>query len=58
VVAPELDQSGVSHSLSLNDPLRCARLPTPFRGAGTPDRLRDHGRAPLSANMPDLVLSG
>ena len=22
VVAPELDQSGVSHSLSLNDPLR------------------------------------
>ena len=25
VVAPETDQSGVSHSLSLNDPLACAR---------------------------------
>ena len=28
IVAPESDQSGVSHSLSLNDPLRrCAKWP-------------------------------
>jgi 5'-nucleotidase len=33
-VAPELDQSGVSHSLSLNDPLRLRRSRSaPFRGA-------------------------
>jgi 5'-nucleotidase len=25
IVAPELDQSGVSHSLSLNDPCDCAK---------------------------------
>src|ERR1700710_1668496 len=43
VVAPELDQSGVSHSLSLKDPLR----------------LREVGpRHILGETMPDLVLSG
>jgi 5'/3'-nucleotidase SurE len=47
IVAPELDQSGVSHSLSLNDPLAAARSRSaPFRGAGHADRLRDHGLAP------------
>ena len=47
VIAPEHDQSGVSHSLSLNDPLRLrADRRAPFRGEGHADRLRHHGRAP------------
>ena len=47
MVAPELDQSGVSHSLSLNDPLAPARSrAASFCGARHADRLRDHGRAP------------
>jgi len=38
--APELDQSGVSHSLSLNDPLRLrGSRPAPLRGAENADRL-------------------
>ena len=46
VVAPETDQSGVSHSLSLNDPLRLREIgPAPFRRQGHADRLRDHGHA-------------
>ncbi len=37
VVAPELDQSGVSHSLSLNDPLRLREIgPRHFAVRGTP----------------------
>ena len=60
VVAPETDQSGVAHSLSLNDPLRLREV-TPRHHAvkGTPTDcvlmailhiLRDH--------RPDLVISG
>ena len=61
VVAPENDQSGVSHSLSLNDPLRLREVgDAPFRGAGHADRLRHHGIAAhlLDDKGPDLVLSG
>ncbi len=37
VVAPETDQSGVSHSLSLNDPLRLREVaPRRFAVKGTP----------------------
>src|SRR5258708_8449225 len=37
VVAPEFDQSGVSHSLSLNDPLRLREIGARrFAGKGTP----------------------
>ncbi|KQT07922.1 stationary phase survival protein SurE [Methylobacterium sp. Leaf399] len=60
VVAPESDQSGVSHSLSLNDPLRLREVSEKrFAVKGTPSDcvimgvrhiLKDHG--------PDLVLSG
>ncbi|MFE1602690.1 5'/3'-nucleotidase SurE [Methylobacterium sp. ID0610] len=60
VVAPETDQSGVSHSLSLNDPLRLRRVEdNRYAVKGTPSDcvimgirhiLKDHG--------PDLVLSG
>ena len=45
VVAPESDQSGVAHSLSLSDPLASARdQPPPLRREGHADRLRHHGR--------------
>jgi len=60
VVAPETDQSGVSHSLSLNDPLRLRQAGEKrYAVKGTPSDciimgirhiLKDHG--------PDLVLSG
>ena len=51
VVAPETDQSGVSHSLSLNDPLRLREVAPPaIRGQGHADRLRHHGRAPSHAD--------
>ena len=60
VVAPETDQSGVSHSLSLSDPLRLREIsPRHFAVQGTPTDcvlmgvhhiLRDH--------KPNLVLSG
>src|SRR3984885_3218935 len=37
VVAPEADQSGVAHSLSLNDPLRLREIgPRRFAVKGTP----------------------
>ena len=50
VVAPEFDQSGVSHSLSLNDPLRLRAIErAPLRGQGHADRLRHHGRASTSS---------
>jgi 5'-nucleotidase len=60
IVAPETDQSGVSHSLSLSDPLRLREIsPRHFAVQGTPTDcvlmgvhhvMRDH--------RPDLVLSG
>ncbi|KMO31478.1 stationary phase survival protein SurE [Methylobacterium tarhaniae] len=60
IVAPETDQSGVSHSLSLNDPLRLRQAGEKrYAVKGTPSDciimgirhiLKDHG--------PDLVLSG
>jgi 5'-nucleotidase len=60
VVAPETDQSGVSHSLSLNDPLRLREIgPKRFAVKGTPTDCVIMGvRHVLSAGRPDLVLSG
>src|ERR1700749_2238362 len=60
VVAPELDQSGVSHSLSLNDPLRLREVgPRHFAVRGTPtDCVIMGSRHILGDTMPDLVLSG
>src|SRR5919107_2568804 len=60
VVAPELDQSGVSHSLSLNDPLRLREVgPRHFAIRGTPtDCVIMGARHILGDTMPDLVLSG
>jgi 5'-nucleotidase len=60
IVAPELDQSGVSHSLSLNDPLRLREVgPRHFAVRGTPtDCVIMGARHILGPTMPDVVLSG
>ncbi len=60
VVAPETDQSGVSHSLSLNDPLRLRQIgPRRFAVKGTPTDCVIMGvRHVIAQEKPDLVLSG
>lgn len=60
IVAPETDQSGVSHSLSLNDPLRLRRVSEKhFAVKGTPSDCVIMGvRHILKEQGPDLVLSG
>jgi len=60
VVAPELDQSGVSHSLSLNDPLRLREVgPRHFAVRGTPtDCVIMGARHILASKPPEIVLSG
>jgi 5'-nucleotidase len=60
VVAPETDQSGVSHSLSLNDPLRLREVEEKrFAVKGTPtDCVIMAIRHIVAETRPDLVLSG
>jgi 5'-nucleotidase len=60
VIAPELDQSGVSHSLSLNDPLRMREVSERrFAIKGTPtDCVIMAVRHILNGKAPDLILSG
>ena len=60
VVAPETDQSGVSHSLSLNNPLRLREIsPRRFAVSGTPtDCVLMAVRHVLLKKKPDLILSG
>ena len=59
VIAPEYDQSGVSHSLSLNDPLRLREVAERhFAVKGTPTDCVIMGARHLMKEMPDLVLSG
>ena len=60
IVAPESDQSGVSHSLSLNDPLRLREVaPKHFAVKGTPTDCVIMGvRHIMKDNPPDLLLSG
>src|SRR5664279_451104 len=59
IVAPESDQSGVSHSLSLNDPLRLREVAERhFAVKGTPTDFVIMGARHLMKEMPDLVLSG
>ncbi len=59
-VAPETDQSGVSHSLSLNDPLRLRKVAEKtYAVKGTPTDCVIMGvRHILFDHRPDLVLSG
>src|ERR1044071_5597718 len=60
VIAPEYDQSGVAHSLSLNDPLRLRQVAERrFAVKGTPtDCVIMGARHILNGKNPDLVLSG
>jgi 5'-nucleotidase len=60
VVAPETDQSGVSHSLSLNDPLRWREIgPNHHAVQGTPtDCVIMAVRHIMAGRRPDLILSG
>jgi 5'-nucleotidase len=59
-VAPETDQSGVAHSLSLSDPLRLREIgPRHYALKGTPTDCVIMGvRKILADRPPDLVLSG
>src|SRR5436190_1673493 len=60
IVAPESDQSGVSHSLSLNDPLRLREVaPKHFAVKGTPTDCVIMGvRHIMADHPPTLLLSG
>src|SRR3954447_17613446 len=60
VVAPETDQSGVSHSLSLSSPLRLRAIaPGRFAISGTPTDCVIMGvQHILKGKAPDLILSG
>ena len=60
IVAPESDQSGVSHSLSLNDPLRLRQVDErKFAVRGTPTDCVIMGvRHVLQGKQIDLLLSG
>jgi 5'-nucleotidase len=59
IVAPETDQSGVSHSLSLNDPLRLREVgERHFAVQGTPTDCVIMGVRHVMKEPPDLVLSG
>jgi 5'-nucleotidase len=59
VVAPEQDQSGVSHSLSLNDPLRLREIgPRHYAVKGTPTDCVIMGVRHILEEVPQLVLAG
>jgi 5'-nucleotidase len=60
VIAPETDQSGVSHSLSLNDPLRLREVRRQhYAVKGTPTDCVIMGvRHVMHGCKPDLILSG
>ena len=59
IVAPESDQSGVSHSLSLNDPLRLREISERhFAVKGTPTDCVIMGARHILKEPPDLLLSG
>jgi 5'-nucleotidase len=60
VIAPESEQSGVSHSLSLNDPLRLREISSrEFALKGTPTDCVIMGvRKILLDHPPDLIISG
>src|ERR1700746_3843950 len=60
IVAPEHDQSGVAHSLTINDPLRLRKISERhFAVKGTPTDCVIMGvRKLLQGKNPDLVLCG
>ena len=59
VVAPEHDQSGFAHSLSLSDPLRLRRIGDKhYAVRGTPTDCVIMGCKKIMPELPDLILSG
>lgn len=59
VVAPETDQSGFAHSLSLSEPLRMRKLSDKhFAVRGTPTDCVIMGVRKIMPEPPDLILSG
>jgi 5'-nucleotidase len=59
VVAPEADQSGYAHSLSLSEPLRLRKIgERHFAVRGTPTDCVIMGARKLLPDLPDLILSG
>lgn len=59
VIAPETDQSGVAHSLTLSDPLRLRQIgDRHFALKGTPTDCVIMGVRKVLPQLPDLVLSG
>ncbi|WP_319531764.1 5'/3'-nucleotidase SurE [uncultured Cohaesibacter sp.] len=59
IVAPETEQSGMSHSLTLHDPLRMRKLGDKcFAVKGTPTDCVIMGVGHILPEKPDLVLSG
>ncbi|WP_068317617.1 5'/3'-nucleotidase SurE [Polycladidibacter hongkongensis] len=59
VVAPESDQSGVAHSLTLNDPLRLRKIDERhFAVRGTPTDCVIMAVSVVLDKAPDLILSG
>jgi 5'/3'-nucleotidase len=59
VVAPETDQSGLAHSLTLNEPLRLREIDERhFALKGTPTDCVIMGVRELMPQAPDLIVSG
>jgi 5'-nucleotidase len=59
IVAPETDQSGLAHSLTLSEPLRLRKLSDKhFALRGTPTDCVIMGIREVMGGKPDLVLSG
>lgn len=59
VVAPETDQSGLSHSLTMNDPLRLRKVEQQIYALrGTPTDCVIMGVREVMPEVPDLILSG
>ncbi len=59
IVAPETDQSGLAHSLTLHEPLRLRRISEKhFALKGTPTDCVIMGVRELMDSPPDLILSG
>ncbi|MBX3578060.1 MAG: 5'/3'-nucleotidase SurE [Rhizobiaceae bacterium] len=59
IVAPESDQSGYAHSLSISEPLRLRKISDRhFAVRGTPTDCVIMGVRKVLPGMPDLVLSG
>jgi 5'-nucleotidase len=59
VVAPEADQSGYAHSLSISEPIRLRKIGEKhFAVRGTPTDCVIMGSRKILPGLPDLILSG